>query len=200
MDIPSTFVPALLVVDMQEDFCLPVWRPRELAPVINALLKLPFTLKVATKDFHPPGHIPFDTSRSAPNNKAFESSVTVENPTDRSETMQMMLWPAHCIQGTPGAKIIPEIDAAKFDALVEKGKDERRKEIPTYTLWGLTGDACVKCTAVDARKEGFQTYVIQGGTRSVNEGKAGWGAALKEFANLNIGVVSTGGPEIARVK
>ncbi|KZT06409.1 uncharacterized protein LAESUDRAFT_759258, partial [Laetiporus sulphureus 93-53] len=60
----ASFRPALLVVDVQEDFCPPsgalaVPDGRAVVPVINSLLELPFVFKVATKDHHPPNHISF---------------------------------------------------------------------------------------------------------------------------------------------
>ncbi|MCJ1438501.1 NAD(+) salvage pathway protein [Xylographa pallens] len=228
----SNFVPALVVVDMQEDFCHPngslaIVGGRELAPVINELLKESFVLRVATKDFHPPDHVSFDTSHPPPNNKAFESSVTVANPTNPAETKELALWPVHCVQGTPGAEIIEQIDVTEIDVIMEKGRDKRvemysgfadmfgnkseagsldlaalmsSKGVTHIYTVGLAGDACVKCTAIDANLEGFETYVIREGTRSVDEGEAGWGAAVEEFQQCGIKVVSINGPEVARVK
>ncbi|MCJ1250747.1 NAD(+) salvage pathway protein [Trapelia coarctata] len=232
MEKQDKFVPALLVVDMQEDFCAPngslgVEGGRELASVINELLQLPFVLKVATKDFHPQDHISFDTCHPPPNNKSFESKVMATNPQNPSEWKQLTLWPVHCVQGTPGAEIIPEIDASKFDFVVEKGRDKRTEMFSgfadmfgnrsavasldlaallkergithVYTV-GLTGDCCVKCTAVDARKEGFETFVIREGTRSVDEGESGWGAAMKGFQAADVLVVSINDKQVGRVR
>lgn len=64
---------------------------------------------------------------------------------------------------------------------------------------GLAGDFCVKCTALDARKEGFEVLLIKEGIRSVNEGSEGWGAALKEFQKVAINIESIHGPEIAKL-
>ncbi|MCJ1389017.1 NAD(+) salvage pathway protein [Xylographa bjoerkii] len=200
---------------------------RELAPIINDLLTESFVLKVATKDFHPPDHVSFDTSHPPPNNKAFESTVKVANPTNPTEAKDLVLWPVHCVQGTPGAEIIEQIDATAIDVIVEKGKDKRvemysgfadmfgnkseaasldlaalmsGKGVTHVYMVGLAGDHCVKCTAIDAKLEGFETYVIREGTRSVDEGEAGWCAAVKEFQKCGIKVVSINGPELARVK
>ncbi|MCJ1421472.1 hypothetical protein MMC32_007836 [Xylographa parallela] len=79
---------------------------RELAPVINGLLKESFVLRVATKDFHLPDHVSFAASHPPPNNKTFESTVTVANPTNPAEMKELALWPVHCVHGTPSAKII----------------------------------------------------------------------------------------------
>ncbi|KAK2804479.1 hypothetical protein FQN50_006554 [Emmonsiellopsis sp. PD_5] len=83
---PTPFRPALIVVDMQEDFCPPngslaVNEARTLAPIINSLLSLPgFVVKISTQDFHPPNHISFATNHPPPNNVAFESFVEMQNP------------------------------------------------------------------------------------------------------------------------
>ena len=65
---------------------------------------------------------------------------------------------------------------------------------------GLAGDYCVKCTALDARKEGFEVHVVQEGTRSVDAGEKGWGAATKEMGKAGIEIISIEGPELERVK
>ncbi|MCJ1269769.1 NAD(+) salvage pathway protein [Lobaria immixta] len=219
---------ALLVVDMQEDFCPPngslaIEGGRALAPTINKLLSLPYALKIATKDFHPNDHVSFDTSHTPPHNKPFESSVTITNPLNPTESQEIPIWPVHCVQGTKGAEIIPEIDASKFDLIMEKGKDNmvemfsafadvfgnksgaasldlaallRIHNVHRVHIVGLAGDYCVKCTALDASKEGFEVFVVNEGVGSVNKGREGWEAVLKEFQIADIKVVSIEGPEI----
>ncbi|KAF6226333.1 hypothetical protein HO133_009199 [Letharia lupina] len=272
-DAPTSreyFKPALLVVDMQEDFCGPsgslaVEGGRDIAPTINSLLSLPFALKIATKDAHPQGHVSFAISHPPPNNKAFESAVKISNPmrrrrtrsgrvggsniiktttsndkshyssnciprylSDRTQFHEIPLWPVHCVQGTKGAEIIPEIDVSKLDEVVEKGKDSGLEMfsgfadifgskspeaasqdlagllhcagITTVFAVGLAGDYCVKCTALDAKKEGFEVYVVKEATRSVDAGENGWGKATKEMREARIEIISVEGPEMARVK
>ncbi|PWY86817.1 Isochorismatase hydrolase [Aspergillus heteromorphus CBS 117.55] len=124
---------ALIVVDMQEDFCPPngslaVHEARTLAPTINTLLSHPgFTLRVASKDNHPANHISFASNHPAPDNLPFSSFVTMTNPAPgkHTETKPQRLWPIHCVAGTTGADLIPEIDASKFDLYVHKGMDAR---------------------------------------------------------------------------
>jgi nicotinamidase-related amidase len=98
-----------------------------IAPVINSLLKLQFATRIASQDYHPRDHISFATSHSAPNNVPFESSVTVSNPAPgrEHETKPQQLWPIHCVAGTEGAGIIPEVDSDKIDTYVKKGMDAR---------------------------------------------------------------------------
>ncbi|MCJ1482509.1 NAD(+) salvage pathway protein [Schaereria dolodes] len=228
----KVFKPALLVVDVQEDFCPPngslaVPGGRDITPLINDLLSAPFALKIGTKESHPEGHISFDTSHSPPNNRAFESFAVMTNPLNPSQTKPVQLWPVHCVNGTPGAEIIPEIEIPKLDFIVEKARDKRvemfsgfadafgnktdsaslnlaaklkESDITHVYVVGLTGDCCVKCTALDAKQEGFEAYVIGEATRSVDQGEKGWGSAVKEFKEAGIEVIRFEGPEVKRVK
>ncbi|KAL9130286.1 MAG: hypothetical protein Q9217_001497 [Psora testacea] len=227
------FRPALLVVDMQEDFCPPsgslaVAGGRDIAPTINELLSLPFIIKVATKDCHPVNHISFAVSHEPPNNKPFESFGVISNPSRDSQYYDIPLWPVHCVQGTKGAEIIPEIEISKLDEIVEKGRDKRiemfsgfldvfggkstesasldlagllrGKNISHVYIVGIAGDFCVKCTALDAKNEGFEVYAVDEAIRSVDPGNSGWGAAKKEMDEAGIRIVSARGPEISKVK
>lgn len=200
---------------------------RDIAPSINSLLSLPFALKIATKDTHPQDHVSFATSHPPPN-KAFESVVKIVNPSDETQSYEIPLWPVHCVQGTEGAQIIPEIDMSMLDEVIEKGKDSRLEMFSGFAdvfgrkssvaasddlagllhhagithvfTVGLAGDYCVKCTALDAKKEKFDVYVVQEATRSVDAGEKGWGAATKEMGKAEIEIISIEGPEIERVK
>ena len=181
---------------------------------------------MASKDYHPPDHISFDTSHSPPNNKAFDSWVTMFNPANPSETKQTQLWPVHCVQGTPSAEIIPEVDLSKIDIIVEKGRDPRVEMYSAFSdafgnksdaanldlaqflkargithvyVVGLTGDCCVKCTALDAKKEGFEVYVVEDGTKSVDDGSKGWEAAKAELKSAGVEVVSLKSPQVERI-
>ncbi|KAL8678325.1 MAG: hypothetical protein Q9186_005315 [Xanthomendoza sp. 1 TL-2023] len=205
---------------MQEDFCPPsgalaVPGGRETCTPINKLLAMPFTLKIATRDFHPADHISFDVSHPPPNNKAFESSTTISNPLNPSETVTIPIWPAHCVQGTPGAEMIPEIDISKVDRIIDKGRDKRMEMFSPFAdafgnksdtagfdlaaylkaegvgrifVVGLAGEYCVRCTAVDAKKEGFEVLIVEEGVKSIDEGERGWEAAKKEFQDKGIKV------------
>lgn len=194
--------------------------------MINKLLSLPYALKVATKDFHPKDHISFDTTLPSPSKKAFESFVTITNSTDPLDTRDIPVWPAHCVQGTKGAEIIPEIEMSNVDVVVEKGRDKNTEMFSVFSdvfgnkseaasidlaallkshaisrvdIAGLAGDYCVRCCALDARKEGFEVLVINEGIRSVDQGSKGWGAAVKEFEDAGIIAVSITDPKIMRL-
>ena len=189
---------------------------------------MPFALKIATRDFHPRDHISFHTSHAPPNNKPFESFVNIHDPGNESRMHEIPIWPVHCIQGTKGAEIIPEIDVSKFDMIVEKGRDKRLEMFSAFAdifgnkssdaasidlahllkdagithvyVVGLAGDYCVGCTAIDAKKEGFEVYVIEDATRSVDTEEKGWGAYKKKMEEMGIVIIQSYGPEVERVK
>ncbi|KAL8752253.1 MAG: hypothetical protein Q9199_005873 [Rusavskia elegans] len=222
---------ALLVVDMQEDFCPPhgalaVPGGREISSPVRKLLAMPFTLKIATRDWHPTDHISFDTSNQPPNNKAFQSSTTISNPQNASESMAVPIWPVHCVQGTPGAEIIPEIDISEVNRIIDKGRDNgvemfsafadtfgnksgaasfdlaaylNENEISRVFVVGLAGDYCVRCTAIDAKKEGFDVYVVEEAVRSIENGEDGWGATKRQFEKAGIRLVSIDGHEVQNI-
>ncbi|KAL2263329.1 hypothetical protein VTK26DRAFT_7209 [Humicola hyalothermophila] len=161
----AKFRPALLVIDMQEDFCPPngslaVPGGRSIAPLINELLSLPSStlpLKIATKDWHPPNHISFASNHPPPHNRPFVDTVTITNPNPNPNppppsstppsssssssssstpspspqkathaaitTYTTRLWPAHCIQSTPGSSLIPELRTSRLTHTIHKGTD-----------------------------------------------------------------------------
>lgn len=200
---------------------------REIVPIINDLLSLPFALKIATQDFHPLEHVSFETSHPPPNNIPFESYTTITNPSDPSDSQEIPIWPVHCVKGTEGAAIVPELNSSKFAKVLEKGKDKhvemfsgfadcfgnktdaasfdlarvlREAAISHVYVVGLAGEFCVRCSAVDAKKEGFNVCVVEDATRSVDPGEKGWGSTKKELRQLGIKIVSMGGPEVKMVR
>ncbi|KAI9734232.1 MAG: NAD(+) salvage pathway protein [Cirrosporium novae-zelandiae] len=230
----TTFKPALIVVDMQEDFCPPngtlaVPSARALTPTINTLLALPFALKIATQDWHPINSTTFAQSHLPPDNIPFVTKRQIPNPFSPSQYLPTTLWPVHCIQETPGASIIPEINSSAFDLIVKKGMDKRveqysafgdifgNKNVPEGVsldlgrylegegvshvfLVGVAGDLCVRYSAVDARKEGFETVVVKEGIACVDEGDAGWGETKRELEEVGVKVVGVEGEEVGRVR
>ncbi|KAK6522019.1 NAD(+) salvage pathway protein [Arthrobotrys megalospora] len=225
-DRPSKYKPALLVVDMQEDFCPPngslaVTNGRDVIPVINTLLANPtFTTRIATKDWHPSTHISFASNHPAPNNVPFISHTTITNPHNPSETYKTRLWPDHCIQGTKGAELVPELDQSLVDEIVEKGIDDRvemyscfhdpfehprvsdsglverlqKKDVTHVYVVGLAMDYCVKYSAIDAKKAGFEVYVVEEGTKAVDP--SAWEEVRKELEGYGITMVGKGGSEM----
>lgn len=136
----------------------------------------------------------FASNHPPPDNVPFESFATIANPSNASETERSRLWPDHCVQDSPGAQLVPELDVAKVDRVVDKGTDDRvemysafqapfknpvvaRSEVPellkekaverVYVV-GLAADYCVKYSALHAVEEGIETVVIREATRAVD--------------------------------
>jgi len=152
---------ALIVVDMQNDFCsggaLEVPDGDAVIEPVNALAReIPFV--VATRDWHPPDHGSF-RAQGGP-------------------------WPAHCVRDTPGAQIHDRIDASTIDAIIDAGRTPDREgysgfedtdleqllrnhDVDTVHVAGLALDYCVKETALDARRAGFDVLVHLDATRPV---------------------------------
>ncbi len=174
----------LLVVDIQNDFCpdgaLAVPRGGELVPIVNRLAQR-FPHVVLTQDWHPPAHLSFASSH--PGRKPFET-VTVSYGSQ-------ILWPDHCVQGTPGAEFHKDLRIPQAELVLRKGY---RRDIDSYSafyendhrtptglvgylrerqlsrvfLAGLAYDFCVRYSAEDARREGFAVVVIEDACRGID--------------------------------
>lgn len=224
----SNFIPALIIVDLQEDFCPPngslaVAGGRDIATTVNELLSLPsFAVRIATQDWHPDDHISFAANH--PGTQPFVDVTTVINPHNADEKYDTRLWPVHCVQNTKGAELIPELDVSKVDAVVKKGQDARvemysafydpfrnprvsdaglaellkGKGVTHVYVVGLAYDYCVKSTAVDAASEGFTTYVVEEGTRAVDA--ATWSECTKGLEKDGVKVVRMDGEEVKRLR
>ena len=174
----------LIVVDVQNDFCpggrLAVPRGDEVIAPINRLAAL-FSDVVLTQDWHPAGHLSFASSH--PGKKPFETITMPYGP--------QVLWPDHCLQGTPGAALHRDLEAGRAALLVRKGF---RREIDSYStffendrktptglagylrergfrrafLAGLAFDFCVRWSAEDATAQGFEVIVIEDACRGID--------------------------------
>lgn len=122
---------ALIVVDMQHDFCHPqggLYVPGAIdcVPLINQLLdSSKIKYKVATKDWHPQDHVSFASNHAG--KEPFTSFVEIPNYVagKPEDTMQQRLWPDHCVQNTKGAELLPDLHMNKVDLIIEKGADQR---------------------------------------------------------------------------
>jgi len=179
---------ALLVIDVQNDFCpaingvggaLAVAEGDQVVPIINALAKK-FDHVILTQDWHPTGHISFATTH---NRQPYE---TIQAPYG-SQT----LWPEHCLQHTEGAAFRPDLYIPHAELILRKGF---RRHIDSYSaflendhqtptglsgylkdrgltrlfLVGLAYDFCVRYSAIDGKTLGFETIVIEDACRPVN--------------------------------
>ena len=188
----------LLVVDVQNDFipggALAVKDGDQIIAVINRLAPA-FARVVVTQDWHTPGHVSFASSH--PGKKPFE---TMQLPYGTQ-----VLWPDHCVQGTPGAALHKDLNVPHAELIIRKGY---RKQIDSYSafleadrkthtglagylkerglrnvyLVGLATDFCVGWSALDARAAGFSATVIEDACRGIDAdgslGKA-WAAMKK---------------------
>jgi nicotinamidase/pyrazinamidase len=168
---------ALVIVDFQNDFtpggALAVKDGDRIAERVNELAADPrFELVVATRDWHPADHGSFQ-ERGGP-------------------------WPAHCVQGTPGAQLHPALDQQRVDVVIDKGTDPStegysafdgtslgqllaERGIEHVTVVGLATDYCVKNTALDALRQGLGVTVDSEAVRGVNVNEGDSERALDEL-------------------
>jgi nicotinamidase/pyrazinamidase len=174
----------LLVVDVQNDFCpggrLAVPKGDEVVPLVNRLARQ-FSHVVLTQDWHPERHHSFASAH--PGRKPFEVISLSYGP--------QVLWPDHCIQGSPGAEFHKGLQIPHAALVLRKG---HRHNIDSYsafyendhkTVTGLTGylrahelkrvvlaglafDFCVRYSAEDASREGFQAIVVEDACRAID--------------------------------
>jgi nicotinamidase/pyrazinamidase len=175
---------ALIVVDVQNCFVtggtLPVAKGEEVVPVINRLAT-GFQNIVVTQDWHTPGHASFASKHAG--KKPFETT-TLKYGTQ-------VLWPDHCVQGTDDAALHKDLKLPTAQLIIRKGfnpdvdsysafEEADRKTvtglagylkargIKTVFVTGLATDFCVAWTAMDARKAGFEAYVIEDACRGID--------------------------------
>ena len=155
---------ALLIIDVQNDFlpggALAVPDGDQAIDPINALAADPrFAVVIATRDWHPADHSSF-ADQGGP-------------------------WPAHCVQGTPGAKLTDRLNREAIDAVIDKGTDRdsdgysgfenpelrellRLEQIDAVTIVGLATDVCVTHTATDALRETLRVTHIRDAIRGID--------------------------------
>ncbi|MDD0813856.1 bifunctional nicotinamidase/pyrazinamidase [Curvibacter sp. HBC28] len=175
---------ALIVVDVQNCFVpggtLPVAKGDEVVPVINRIAAA-FENVVVTQDWHTQGHASFASSYEG--KKPFESTKLAYG--------QQVLWPDHCVQGTDDAALHKDLKVPQAQVILRKGfhkhvdsysafEEADRKTatglagylkargIKTVYVTGLATDFCVAWTALDARRLGFKTYVVEDACRAID--------------------------------
>jgi nicotinamidase/pyrazinamidase len=165
---------ALVVVDLQNDFCpggsLAVPEGDLILPLVNRILTMPRLVKVATRDWHPEGHVSFKE--------------------------QGGIWPPHCVVDTPGARFHPRMDGDRVDLVISKGTlkeadaysgfdgtslaaDLKLKGVRRILVCGLATDYCVKATALDGRAEGLEVVVLEDAIRAVDVKPGDGGRAIE---------------------
>ncbi len=181
--------PALLVVDLQNDFCpggaLGVPDGDHIIPRVNRTIEL-FERRglpvLATRDWHPPVTKHF---------KEFGGA-----------------WPPHCIQGTKGARFHPDLQLPKDAVILSKGMDPdqdsysgfqayngqgrdlesviRDLGIDEIFLCGLATDYCVRATALDASRRGIRVRVLEDAIRGVDIKPGDSDAAIQEMRGAGV--------------
>jgi nicotinamidase/pyrazinamidase len=174
----------LLIVDMQNDFCpgggLAVPRGDEIVPLVNRLAAR-FRHVVLTQDWHPRGHLSF--ASSYPGRTPYETVALAYGT--------QVLWPDHCVQGTPGADFRADLAVPHAELVLRKGY---HREIDSYSAFvendrktstglagylrergfthvfvaGLAFDFCVRYSAEDAHRAGFQVTVVEDACRGID--------------------------------
>lgn len=160
---------ALIVVDVQNDFCpggaLPVPDGDKVIPVLNdwiAAAQEADVPVIASRDWHPEQHLSFEDEGGK--------------------------WPPHCLQDTEGAKFHPDLELPDDVIKVSKGVrfdqdqysvfDEtglgdflRDRDIRRIWLGGLAQDVCVRASVLAGREEGFEVHLLAEATRPIDEEK-----------------------------
>jgi nicotinamidase/pyrazinamidase len=173
----------LIVVDVQNDFCpggaLPVPDGDAVVEPINRLMEtIPFT--VATRDWHPPNHLSF-SEQGGP-------------------------WPVHCVRDSEGAALHPKLHTSQIDAIVDAGREPEDEgysgfertdlerllhdhDVDTVHVAGLALDYCVRATALDARRAGFDVVLHRLATRAINVDPGDEERTLWELREAGVKVV-----------
>ncbi len=170
---------ALLVVDIQNDFCpdgaLGVPKGDAMIPQVNAYIRFFYEQGahvIATRDWHPSGHASFK-EQGGP-------------------------WPVHCVQGSWGGQFHPALVLAPETMIISKATDpkreaysafegtplgERLKELGVETVFiaGLATDYCVKNSVLDARKQGLRVVVLEDAICGIDVKPGDCESALREM-------------------
>ncbi len=175
---------ALIVIDVQNDFCpggaLAVDGGDAIVPRVNALMA-DHPVRVLTQDWHPADHASFAANH--PGAAPFSLTTMPYGP--------QVLWPVHCVQGTPGAAFHPGLRTDPADLILRKGfraaidsysaffeNDRttptgldgylRARGVARLLLVGLATDYCVAFSALDARRLGYAVTVDLSACRAID--------------------------------
>lgn len=176
---------ALILIDIQNDFmpggALAVSQGDEIIPFVNDAIQSDYDLVVATQDWHPLSHKSFASNHK---DKKIYDIIDLHG-------IKQVLWPNHCVQGTSGADLHPQLQTEKIEAIFRKGTnleidsysaffDNNRKNstglhgylqekgIKSLTFCGLAGDFCVAYSVNDALSLGYEVRLLQAAIRSIS--------------------------------
>ena len=175
---------ALLVIDVQNDFCLggalEVTDGADIVPLINAVMSR-YEIICLTQDWHPPDHSSF--AKNHPGKLPFESIELNYG--------EQVLWPDHCVQGSKGAEFHPQLNTVPADIIVRKGFNKavdsysaffendrttptgldgylKTREVENLHLVGLATDFCVAFSSLDAVTLGYKVNVLERATKAID--------------------------------
>jgi len=198
---------ALLIVDVQNDFCpggaLAVKEGNDVVPVINNITGS-FYRVIATQDWHPQKQVSFASNHEGLNEY---------DQIDYNGSKQT-LWPDHCVAGTYGADFnkglntdfvdlivrkgtSPDIDSysafVENDRITSTGLDGYLKSVGITDLYvcGLATDYCVFYSAMDAAEAGFNVYLIIDACRGINVPESSIDSALADMREKGINIISS---------
>jgi nicotinamidase/pyrazinamidase len=196
---------ALILVDIQNDFlpggALAVPNGDAVVPVANRLMP-DYDLVVATQDWHPADHQSFASQHAG---RSVGDVITVDG-------LDQLLWPDHCVQGTPGAEFPAALNTEGIDHVIRKGTDRsidsysgffdndhrkatglgdllRQKGVTAVDVMGLATDYCVKFTALDAVQHGFEVQLLVEGVRGVELASGDCDAAIIRMREAGVQIV-----------
>jgi nicotinamidase/pyrazinamidase len=199
---------ALLVVDVQNDFCpggaLGVHEGDAVVAPINRLARK-FRYIVATQDWHPAEHVSF--ASSWPDHAAYE---TVD-----ADGIEQVLWPVHCVQGSKGAEFRRGLEIDKASIVLRKGthprldsysalfENDRRTStglhgwlgdlgIEMLFLTGLATDYCVHFSAMDAVRLGYEVAVVLDAVKGVDVPAGNVARCIEVMRKAGVRFVSSG--------
>jgi len=192
---------AVVIIDVQNDFCaggaLAVPGAAAILPVVNGLVAT-FERVVFTQEWHPPGHVSFASSH--PGRRVFDR-ITLS-------AGEQILWPDHCVAGTPGAELHPGLHVPPRGTVLRKGVHAsidcysaffehdgttavgldallREAGVRKVVLAGLATDFCVLHTALDARRLGYDVTVVESACRGIDV-NGSLAAASKQMAAAGV--------------
>ncbi|WP_137137157.1 bifunctional nicotinamidase/pyrazinamidase [Rhizobium sp. FKY42] len=200
---------ALLLIDIQNGFCpggnLPVPNGDAIVPIANRLIdEGPYDVIVASQDWHPENHGSFASQH--PGKKPFDMGELSGQP--------QVMWPDHCVQGTPDAEFHPDLDLEHVDYIQQKGENPavdsysafrdndqaaitglagylRAQQVTELDLCGLATDYCVKFSALDAREmlPEIKVRFIEDASRGIDP--QGVKAAIEEMRAAGVSICTS---------
>lgn len=197
----------LLIIDVQNDFlpggALAVDNGDKIIPIINELMPH-YDHVVATQDYHPENHGSFASNHPGKNVGDFI----------KLNSLEQILWPTHCVEGTEGAEFSNKLNTQRIDCIFRKGTnpdvdsysgfyDNGRlqntgltkylRELGTNELHivGLATDYCVKFTALDALTDGFKTSLITDAVKGVNIQPNDCDLAIQEMEQAGVKMITS---------